>query len=245
MRTPAVVPLLAALTTVLAAVVPRPAIADEQPRETRRTITVTGQGEITVSPDLAILALAVETTAPKASDAANENATRSARVAAELKRLIGKNDKVTTTRYSLEPRYEPAKRGEPGEPHIIGYVARNEVQVETQAINAVGGFIDAAIGAGANRINSLQFTLTNRNEQLRAALQKAGSEARAQAESVANALGVKLKSVLSATTASPPIIQPRRFEALGMAAAEARAPPPIEPGTVSVSASLQVTYEIE
>ncbi len=245
MRTVITLTLLAAMNVCqLTAGVP-PAIADDKSAETRRTISVAGQGEVSIAPDLAILVVAIETTAPNAADAAGENATRSAKVASTLKGMVGKDDKVTTTRYSLEPRYEPAKRGEPGEPRIIGYVARNEVQVETHKIDAAGFLIDAAINAGANRVSSLQFTLANRNEQLRAALAKAGGEARAQAESVAAALGVKLKAVLSATTVTPPIIQPRRFEALGMAAAEARPPTPIEPGAVSVSATLQVTYEIE
>ena len=235
---------LLAVLGVAATVAPGSTIADDKASENRRTITVTGQAEVSTSPDVATLAVAVETTAPKAADAVGENATRSAKVASALKALIGKDDTVTTTRYSLEPRYESAKHGEAGEPRIVGYVARNEVQVETHKIDAVGSLIDTAIGAGANRISTLQFTLANRNEQLRAALEKAGSEARAQAESIANALNVKLKSVLSATTSSGPIIVPRRFEALSMAA-EARAPTPIEPGSVSVSATLQVTYEIE
>lgn len=218
--------------------------SDEKPVESRRTISVVGQGEVTASPDLAILAVAVETTAAKAADAVKENATRSAQVASALKGLIGSDDKVTTTRYSLEPRYESVKPGEAREPRITGYVARNEVQVETRKIDAVGALIDAATDAGANSVSQLQFTLSNRNEQLRTALQKAGAEARAQAESVASAIGVKLKGVLSATNTTGPIMQPRRYESFGMAAAM-RAPTPIEPGTVSVSANLQVTYEIE
>ena len=242
-----VVPVLAFVAALTALHLPGgvpPAAADEKSGETRRTITVTGQGEVTSAPDLAIVAVAVETATANAADAVGQNATRGARVATALKAMIGKDDKLTTTRYSLEPRYESAKHGEAGEPRIVGYVARNEVQVETHKIDAVGSLIDTAIGAGANRISTLQFTLANRNEQLRAALEKAGSEARAQAESIANALNVKLKSVLSATTSSGPIIVPRRFEALSMAA-ESRAPTPIEPGSVSVSATLQVTYEIE
>jgi len=228
--------------SLLAAVAPLH--ADDKP-ETRRTISVTGQGEVTAAPDLVVLSLAVETTAPKASDAATENAGRSSKVATALKGLIGKDDKLTTARYSLDPRYAPGKPGQVEEPRIIGYVARNDVQVEIHKLDAVGALIDAAIGAGANRVSGLQFTLSNRNDQLRAALEKAGAEARAQAESVAKALGVQLKGVISASTTTGPIIQPRYLEGRSFAAMEARAPTPIEPGTVSVSATLQVTYEIE
>jgi uncharacterized protein YggE len=218
--------------------------ADDKAPATQRTISVTGQGEVTASPDLVIVMVAVETTAPNAAAAVAENARRSAAVVKALKELVGKEGKITTSRYSLEPRYQSSKPGEPTEPRIIGYVARNEVQVETHKIDGVGALIDRANSAGANRVSGVQFTLSNRNEQLRAALEKAGSEARAQAESVAKALGVTLKQVASATTATGPLIQPRYLER-GVAAMEARAPTPIEPGAVSVSATLQVTYTIE
>ncbi|TMA50588.1 MAG: DUF541 domain-containing protein, partial [Deltaproteobacteria bacterium] len=88
-----------------------------------------------------------------------------------------------------------------------------------------------------------RFSLSQRSEQLGAALEKAGASARAQAESAARGLGVKLKRVLSASVQPQAIVMPRRFEAM---AAEARAPStPIEPGEATVSATLQVVYEIE
>ena len=233
------------LAVLCAAGVTAPAArAQDKTPDNRRTISVTGQGEVTASPDLVIITLAVETTAPTAAAAVNENAKRSAALVSSVKERVGKEDKVTTARYTLEPHYQPGKPGEAAEPRITGYVARNDVQIETHKVDSVGALIDAANSAGANRIGGLQFTLANRNEQLRAALEKAGGEARAQAESVAKALGVTLKQVVSATTSTGPVIQPRYFER-GMAAMEARAPTPIEPGSVSVSASLQVTYAIE
>jgi uncharacterized protein YggE len=234
-----------AITVLSAIVMSAPCTrADDKAPAAQRTISVTGQGEVTASPDLVIVTVAVETAAPSAAAAVGENAKRSAAVVSALKGLVGKEDRVTTARYSLDPRYQSSKPGEATEPRITGYVARNDVQVETHKIDGVGALIDAANRAGANRISGLQFTLSNRNEQLRAALEKAGSEARAQAESVAKALGVTLKQVSSATTSTGPVIQPRYFER-GVAAMEARASTPIEPGTVSVSATLQVTYTIE
>src|SRR5437899_2685891 len=94
---------LAAIATVLSATA---ASADDKHPETRRPLQVTGQGEVNASPDVAILSGAVETTAPKAAEAVSANANRSTKVSAAVKGLIGKDDKVTTTRYVLEPRYE-------------------------------------------------------------------------------------------------------------------------------------------
>ena len=68
-------------------------------------------------------------------------------------------DKLTTTGYGLDPQYAPIKSGEPNQPRIVGYVARNQVRAETHAIEAVGKLIDAATTAGANRVDGLEFTL--------------------------------------------------------------------------------------
>lgn len=221
-----------------------PARAQEKTAEPRRTIAVSGQGEVQAIPDRLVVSFAVETTAARAAEATAENAKRSSAVAAAVKPLLGADDTVVTTRYALDPRYETVRPGEQREPHITGYVARNEVQVESRQTDKAGALLDAAIGAGANRIGGLQFSLSKRTESVRAAIEKAGADARAQAESVAKGLGVRLKGVVSATTGTPPVIMPRRFE-VGMMAAEARAPTPIEAGEITVSATLQVTYEIE
>lgn len=216
--------------------------ADEPPR---RTISVAGEGRVSATPDLAIVSFAVETTAPQAGAAIDDNARKSAAVSAAVKERLEAKDKITTTGYSLDPYYEQRERGSGQPPKISGYIARNGVRVELRRIEAVGQLIDAATRAGANRVSGLQFTLENRAPQLREALQQAGRDAQQQAESVAAALGVHLKQVVAATTSAGPIIMPRRYEGLAMAGAESRAPTPVEPGEVTVTATLQVTYEIE
>jgi hypothetical protein len=231
------------LSSAFTLLAPNVATSDQKPK--LRTIQVTGEGEVDASPDLAIVSFAVETTAPLARDAVNDNARKSAAVAEALKKKLKDNDKISTTRYSLEPMYEQRERGTTEPPGISGYVARNEVRVELHAIDGVGSLIDAAAEAGANRISDLQFTLENRASSLHEALQRAGHEAQEQAKSVAAALGVQLKQIVSATTSAPPIVFPRHYQSAGMAMAEARAPTPVEPGEVNVRATLHVTYEIE
>ena len=120
-------------------------------------------------------------------------------------------------------------------------MVRNEVAVEGGA-DKVGALIDAAIDAGANRIGALQFTFAKHDELTRSALEKAGGDARAQAESVARGLGVRLKAVLSATTSSPPVF---RQPYAGPMLAESRVATPVEPGESTIAATLQVVYEIE
>jgi hypothetical protein len=220
-----------------------PVRAEDQAVASKRTIAVTGQGEVQAVPDRVVISFAVETTAARAGEAAAENAKRSAAVSTALKGKLAAEDTVTTSRYVIEPRYDTTRTGEQREPRITGYVARNEVTVESRQIEQVGTLVDTAIGAGANRVGGLQFTLAKRADALHTALEKAGAEARAQAESVARGLGVRLKGVLSASTGAVPVLMPRRFEMAAMSAD--RATTPIEPGELTVSATLQVTYEIE
>jgi len=217
--------------------------AQDPPVEAKRTISVTGEGEVRAVPDRVLVSFAVETTAARAAEAAAENAKRSTTVVQALKAQVAAEDTVATTRYALEPRYETPRPGESREPRITGYVARSEVQVESRQVDKAGAFIDSAIGAGANRVGSLRFSLSQRDEQFGKALEKAGGSAHAEAESAARGLGVRLKRVLTASVQPQAVVMPRRFEAM---AAEARAvSTPIEPGEATVSATLQVTYEIE
>lgn len=223
---------------------PLRAAADEA--APRRTIAVSGEGEVKVAPDLAVVSFAVETTAPAAGAAVAENARKSTALADAIKEQIGSNGKVSTTRYSLDPVYEQRERGStPAPPRITGYVARNEVRAETRAIDSVGKLIDTATKAGANRVAGLEFTLEQRAPAQNDALQRAGQDARRQAEAAAAALGVKLGRVLSASTTSGPVVVPRPFGRMAAAMAETGPPTPVEAGDVTVNATLQVTYEIE
>jgi hypothetical protein len=231
-------------TAALALLTPLAVRADETPL--RRTIAVSGEGEVKVPPDLAVVSFAVETTAPTAGVAVAENARKSGELADELKRQLGGQGKVSTTRYSLDPVYEQRERGgPPTPPRITGYIARNEVRAETRAIDSVGKLIDGAAKAGANRVDGLDFALDQRDQAEDQALQRAAADARRQADAATKALGVKLGQVVSVTTSSPPVVVPRPYARMGVAMAEANAPTPVEAGDVTVRATLQVTYEIE
>src|SRR2546430_10689178 len=90
--------------------------SQEKTGDLRHTIAVTGQGEVRAVPDLVVASFAVETTAPRATEAAAENAKRRAAVAAALKALLAPEDTVGTTRYTAEPGSAPARPAAPPGP---------------------------------------------------------------------------------------------------------------------------------
>lgn len=222
-----------------------PALADDPPP---RTIAVSGEGRAKAAPDLAVLAFAVETTAPTAGAAVADNAKKSSLLAEAVKKKLGPRDKVYTTQYSLSPQYEQRDRSAgnlAAPPRIVGYIASNAVRVELRAVGEVGGLIDIATAAGANRVDQLEFTLDEHAAAQSEALKLAGADAKRQAEAAAAALGVTLGRVLSASTGSAPIVTPKSYPRMAMAMMESNVSTPVEAGDVTVTATLQVTYEIQ
>ena len=205
-----------------------------------RTIEVDGSGETRTAPDTADLGVAIETQAKTAEEAANRNAALAAKVIDALKSKLGKRGKITTGGYSLNPEYDQRASEKP---RIIGYNAQNTVTVNTGALDLVGPLIDSAIAAGANRVNSLNFSVKDDTRARTEAIAIATRDARAQAEALASALSVKLGKVLKATTLSQARPIPMRMgRAMAMSANVAT---PVEPGEVTVTATVSLTFEIE
>src|SRR6266851_8912014 len=205
-----------------------------------RTIEVDGTGEARTSPDTADLDLAIDTQAKTAEEAANRNAALAAKVIDALKSKLGDKGKITTGGYALNPEYDQRPTQKPS---IIGYTAQNTVTVNTGALDLVGALIDSAIAAGANRVNSLNFSVKDDTKARTEAIALATRDARAQAQALASALDVKLGKVLKATTVSQERPIPIRMgRAMAMSANVAT---PVEPGEVTVPATVSLTFEIE
>jgi uncharacterized protein YggE len=206
----------------------------------KRTIEVVGSGETRTAPDTVDLDLAIDTQAKTAEEAAGSNAALATKVIDALKSRLGDRGKITTGGYSLDPRYDQR----PSEnPMIIGYNAQNSVSVHTGALDLVGALIDTAIAAGANRVNSLSFSVKDDTAARTEAIALATRDARAQAAALASALNVKLGKVLKATTVSQERPVPIRMgRAMAMSANVAT---PVEPGEVTVPVTVSLTFEIE
>ncbi len=234
---------LVAVTSLCALALCGPAWGDDCPPE-KRTISVSGHGEVDIEPDVALVSLAVETVHERADAAVSENAERSDRVVQAIKQHLGDGDRVSTTGFSLQPRYEH-RDGSP-EPRITGYVASNSVRVETKRTDGIGKIVDAAIRVGANRVDQLEFTAENPEPARLEALSRAGKHAKAQAASIAAALGVGLGKVQSVSSSGPMPVYAKHYDGMArMAMAEAVPATPIEAGQVRVSADVSVVYEID
>ena len=222
-----------------------PAPLPAQPPQEARTIEVTGNGEAHVAPDVASLNLAIETHAATAQQSAGQNAALAQKVVDALNTKLQGKGKVWTGGYSLYPEYSDSSRPN-DKPVVTGYRAENSITVETGEIGMLGGLIDTAIEAGANRINFLNFTLRDESQARGQAIALAAKDAQTQADSLAKSLGVKLGPVVKATTVweNQPMPMMRMMAGVG-ASATMGAPTPVQPNEVTVPATVSITYQIQ
>ena len=213
----------------------------------QRTIRVTGVGEQRVAPDEARIELAVETQAPTARAAGDQNARAMERVITALVRAGVPRGEIETRGYSVYPDYRDPRPGDTV-PQIRSYRAANTVSARTEQLDRVGALIDVALGAGANRLNGIMFGLRNDAAPRAAALRNAVAQARRDAETMASALGVQLGSILDASTASAPAAPYPMPVAYRMAADMETAQSvrtPIQPGEQTVTATASLVFGIQ
>lgn len=210
----------------------------------KSTLNVNGKGEIKAKADVAFINIAVETTSKNAKSAVRENAVKTDSVIKKLKSMIGKDDKVQTTNYNLSPIYEYNKASRKN--FINGYRVSNEVIIETYDLKNIGNLIDATSALGANRINGPRFDISNREDYKRQALVKAVEDAKKTADVVANSAGVKVIKILQISPSYHfPVPYRGRFAASAKDTMESSAPTPIEAGNLTVTANINIVYEIE
>ena len=127
-----------------------------------RMISVTGTATTSVEPDLLVITFGVETqeiTAKNALDANSQTMNEIVRAIKSTK--IAEND-ISTSRFNIYPVYEgyedpTTKRWKQ---ELTGYQVTNTITVETTKLDLAANIIDFAVTSGANRVDSVSFTLS-------------------------------------------------------------------------------------
>ena len=144
---------------------------------------------------------------------------------------------ITTSQLSLQPKYNYQNRQSP---KIDSYEARNTVSAKTYDLDTVGAMLDALVKAGVNNINGVQFSIKDSKSAKDKAREDAIIEARAKAESMAAAAGVKLGK-LKSLSESGGNFNPR--PPVAYAALESRqASTPISAGEQQINVTVNMTY---
>ena len=183
-------------------------------------IHASGTGELRLAPDRARLVFSVETSGADAATVGRENAQRMTGLREALAKLGVPAARLQTVGYSL--RNQPRQRTRESKPENW-FVGRNAVRLELDDLSRVGTVVDAGLAGGANQVEELSFGLADESDARRQALAAAVRNARAQAETMAQAAGGRLGELIE-LHGNGPGPRPMAFEARALAAPMADTP---------------------
>lgn len=195
-------------------------------------MTLTGNGEVTTVPDVAILRLGVQTTGEQLTDIQNENARISQAILNALEQLNITD--IKTYQYTIDKRYEYVD----GKQIDKGYTVRNIFEIRTNNLDQVGNVIDTAVQYGANVVDFIEFEVSNINSYYFKALDLAIENATQKADMVAESLGLTITPVPIRINESSTVPMPY----LNLVSRESAVSTPIEPGSKQVNASVVMKF---
>jgi uncharacterized protein YggE len=204
-------------------------------------ISVSGEANVWVAPDLAQVDGGVTSEAKTAREASDANNAAMGKVLLALKGAGIDEKDYQTSRLSLQPQYAAAAPNR-NTPQITGYRASNRVTIKVRDVAKIAGVIDTLVSAGANEIGGINFIVTQASKALDDARTKAVADARRKAEIYAKAAGVTLGDPINISeegAAPPPVFRSK------MAAPMAGAPTPVAPGEEQLSITVNVTWAIK
>lgn len=214
------------------------------------TITVTGDGQATMAPDVARLSFTV-TNSESTVAQAQADTTKQANSVIEYVKGQGIADKdVKTLSYNITPRYQysPCAGGycPPSSPTIIGYDVSETVQVTVRDLTAVGTIIGGLGKLEVQNLNGPSFALDDSSAGYDAARADAINKAKAQASVLAKQLGVGLGKIVnfSESSSGGRTVYPAAYGAGTMASDRAEVAPSVPTGENTYNASVSITYEI-
>ncbi len=214
------------------------------PSPAPRTLSVTGSGLVYLNPDVAYINIGVRTESPTATEAVSANNTQTQQVINSLENSGVDAKDIRTTNFSIYPNTQYDQQT--GKPTSTTYSVDNTVYVTVHQLDKLGDLLDAAVQAGANNINSIQFDVFNKSSAIKQARDQAVKDAQTQAQELASTADVTLGNVqtISFTNNIPQPVTDVFSQNRSLAAAPA-ASVPISSGQLTLTATVDITYQLK
>ena len=208
-------------------------------------IWVTGEGKVTVAPDLAILSLGVEVQASVIADAQSQAIISMEAVVNELKSYGIDERDIQTRQFNIYP----VRKWMEDKEVLVGYRVSNMVTAKVRTVEDAGIIIDAVVRAGGDniRINSIAFTVDDPGVYYKEAREKAMADAELKAKQLAESGDVKLgkPTYVNESGGNAPVVR-EYFAEAGPMPMPAPAPvTSISPGETEIRLTVQVVYNIK
>ena len=206
------------------------------------TISVSGSGSALVPADTAVVSLGVsarDKDVLKAQQKANE-------VIAAIRTILTENgipaEDINTGYLNIYAMYDYSE----GLEEVSAYNANSTLAIRLTDMTVVGQVIDLAFSAGANTLNGIDFSASDTEDARAVALKKAVADARAKAEILAEASGLKITGIETITEGSTYSYDSGsnvfRSKTEADEAGAAGAPTVVQAAKLQVSATVTITF---
>lgn len=210
-------------------------------------LVVVAEGMVRKAPDFALLNIGVVTTGKSSEEALASNRPAMNSISEIARRHGVDSADVHTSVFSLKPRFKQVANS-PGQSQSSlkvpdGYEARTSLQITVRKLPSLGPLIDECVKSGSNEISNISFGLDDIETVRDEARRLAAQTAKARAKLYAEALGIELGGLISATDDAANAVSgvadlPSRRRSPGQAVSI------IEPGEIVVSSSITTTWRI-
>lgn len=205
------------------------------------TFDVTGQGKVTVKPDIASVTAGIQVQSDSVKSAQDQTNSVINKISQVIKQLGVDAKDIETINYSIYPSYD----FNAGKQKINGYTSSASLQVKVRNLDNINSVIDAATSNGANQISGVNFDVSDKTKVEDEARQKAVDEAKNKAQAAAKIAGFKLGRIINYSENSQGNPRPIAFSAAIADKAAGGTPTQVEPGSSEISISVTLSYEIQ
>jgi len=208
----------------------------------RDTMTVEGEGKVTVRPDIVKISLGVATEALTVREAQMGNTKKMNDITAMVKQQGVKDEDIKTENYSIYPRHQWQDNVQ----RLAGYTVSQSLAIKIRDLDKIGDILARAGEFGANDVGGIQFTVDDPSAFQDEAREKAIADAQDKAEALARQLGLIIVKVVSFSESGGGYPVPMYDAGIPAYAVKAeRAPAPdIEEGSQDVTVNVNVIFEV-
>ncbi len=208
-----------------------------------RTLNVSGNGTVYLTPDIAYINIGVHTENPAIADAVDENNARTQALVDALKNQGVATEDIQTSNFSVYTLQSYDKIS--GQVSGSYYAVDNTVYVTIRDLTKLGSLLNTAVGSGANNINGITFDVADKTAAMTQARQKAMASASSLASELAQTAGATLGEIQNVIYTDN-TYQPYAYGMGGGGGSSApNASVPIQPGMTQISVSVSVTYGLK
>lgn len=214
-----------------------------EPLAAPRTITVVGEGKVSLEPDIAIINVGAEARAKTVSEAKAEVDNQMAEITSELQREGVAEKDIQTSSYYIHYMREPMPNVGEGSALEIQEEnsVSNMVRVTVRQVGKAGEVLDAVVQAGANQVYGVTFTVSDESTWKSQARAEAMKDARSRAQELASLADVGLGEVISVSEVIGGLSIPGSIGAEGPKGGVGGT----SPGELELSYLIQLTFAVQ